>query len=180
MELRTRCRALQLQRALHDAVRAMFYMAGFSVLHLHLCTVMHTHTHTHRHATHTHTHTQTYAAHTNAICRLCIFQRGPLAREVYGGASFSACRLHTWKQAEMWAHVHVNTQTQLHVDMRVCSWTSLSRQSAERTFQKANTKFMMDGTVRCMQAHEQHVSLWRELKSVGENLTGLIHTAAEW
>lgn len=44
MELRARCRALQLQRALHDAVRAMFYMAGFSVLHLHLCTVMHTHT----------------------------------------------------------------------------------------------------------------------------------------
>ena len=58
MELLARCRALQLQRALHDAVRAMFYMAGFSVLHLHLCTVMHTHTHTQAHNTHTHTHTR--------------------------------------------------------------------------------------------------------------------------
>lgn len=127
MELHAWCRALQLQHALHDAVHAMFYMADYSVLHLHSSTVMHTYTRTiHAHYTHM------YAVCTNVICRLCTLHlsvQGPVGtngKTLIHRLFLQACRLPTWKQAKMCENMHVNTHIvtytcPIQMDMHVCT-----------------------------------------------------------
>lgn len=97
MGLLAHCRTLELQRTLHDAAHAVFYMNGHSVLHLHSSTVIHSH----MHAIYIHTHVEC----TNVICRLC-------TQHLYlEGCFLQACRASYTMHAKEKKNTHIITQT---------------------------------------------------------------------